>query len=495
MADYNFGQSQTLQQTQRQSISQAHLQCLNMIHMTTADLIDDINKTVEENPFLEKKDPIVDENYSYDSGAGQVISDENQQALENYNDSSLTIQEQLNRELGLVNTTEDEKKLCLALIENLDSDGFYGSSINPIKLLKKNQSKELLDKCIDIIQHLTPIGTCCKNFEESLYIQAKIDGTASPLTLFILNGNYKILLSTRGDKRVTPNILLKRIKKIKEEWDKKEFHTTEFPLTKDDINIEAVEEVFEYLDSNILNLHPASEYNHNRIDNTFLDIVAEVKKIPGSISKDDIEKGEITGDETCHFQVLDKSGNIPEVIISQEMEANLDKFTSKESKELYRKALTYIDNLKYRKGTILLQVCAIVQLQKAYFIKGKRGLIPLTRKEVADIVGVHESTVSRLTSKKNPKGLTTPFGVIKLCDFFTSGIKYVNKKNVEKMVGREAVKERIEKHIKKAMDENKVLSDNALTKILNDEGIEIARRTVAKYRAQLHIENSYNREK
>ena len=147
--------------------------------------------------------------------------------------------------------------------------------------------------------------------------------------------------------------------------------------------------------------------------------------------------------------------------------------------------------LSFRESTLMEQICTIVIFQRSFFLKGEKYLKPLTRKEIATTLNIHESTVSRLSSKKYSKYIQTHNGLYPLSYFFTSGLTYKGK-NGEKKISSEVIKIKIKEILDK--NEGKNLSDNALTKILNDMGLEIARRTVAKYRNQIGIDNSYKRD-
>ena len=295
MADFNLNQSQQMKQAQSQKLSRMQLQTLSFLHMQSCDLREEITNIVDNNPILEivydKEGGGVEEYSSTSSASGVLASQNNLEAIEASADERKTLYETLIQQLNLIkDLSKEEKRLCEKLIANLDQDGFYGSMVAPSTLLNKNQSKELLDKCITLIQHFEPIGTCCKNWEESLYVQAVINKDASPLTLFILNGNYNIILSTDKQRRATIPIILKRIKKLKKEWNSKEFNTKEFPLSSEDITEEAIKETFNYLDSSSLNPHPGFNYNKSNIKDEYIDIVAKVVRVNEKIAEDNIEK-------------------------------------------------------------------------------------------------------------------------------------------------------------------------------------------------------------
>jgi RNA polymerase sigma-54 factor len=128
----------------------------------------------------------------------------------------------------------------------------------------------------------------------------------------------------------------------------------------------------------------------------------------------------------------------------------------------------------------------IVRQQAAFFDHGVRGLKPLSLRDIADQIAMHESTVSRVTSNKY---MQTPRGTFELKYFFTSAI---NSATAGESHSSEAVKHRI-KQLIDAESPRRVLSDDKIVDVLRDEGIEIARRTVAKYREMMRIQSSVHR--
>ena len=147
--------------------------------------------------------------------------------------------------------------------------------------------------------------------------------------------------------------------------------------------------------------------------------------------------------------------------------------------------------LKFRQSSILMQGCAIVKAQKAFFEKGPGNLAPLTRRKIAQELGINESTVSRLTGRNSSRAIQTEFGTFKADYFFPSALRQSSGTTNNSQISSEAVKNRLYEIIQEHREENQPLSDEKLTQILNNQGIKISRRTVNKYRNQLGLENSY----
>jgi RNA polymerase sigma-54 factor len=152
----------------------------------------------------------------------------------------------------------------------------------------------------------------------------------------------------------------------------------------------------------------------------------------------------------------------------------------------HQKATWLVKSLDQRARTVLAVAREIVRQQDAFFHRGVEGLRPLTLKQVAEAVGMHESTVSRVTSNKF---MATPRGIFEMKYFFTAAIATTGG---EAAVSAEAVRHRIRTLIEQE-DPAHVLSDDRIVDILRKEGIDIARRTVAKYREAMGIPSSVQR--
>jgi len=144
-----------------------------------------------------------------------------------------------------------------------------------------------------------------------------------------------------------------------------------------------------------------------------------------------------------------------------------------------QEARWFIRNIQQRFDTILRVSNAIVERQKSFFIHGELAMRPLVLREIADELGLHESTISRVTTSKY---MATPMGTFELKYFFGSGLATEAGGNASSTAVRALIKQFIE-----AESTTKPLSDNQLSDMLKEQGIECARRTVAKYREGLRI--------
>jgi RNA polymerase sigma-54 factor len=185
------------------------------------------------------------------------------------------------------------------------------------------------------------------------------------------------------------------------------------------------------------------------------------------------------------YRVSLNDNNLPRLRLSktyQDMARDKKKFQG-ENKEFVSQKLNsaqwMIQAIEQRRQTMLKTMNYIVERQRDYFEKGVQGLKPLTLREVAEVIGMHESTVSRVT---NEKFVQTPRGVLPLKFFFSSGLSTADGEDVS----ARGIRDKIEKLVKDE-DAKNPLTDQAIVSILKQDGVQIARRTVAKYRDQLGV--------
>ena len=309
--------------------------------------------------------------------------------------------------------------------------------------------------------------------EETLFVQAQILGDASPLTLFILDGHLDLLNPPQPDK------VLRNLQKFKASWHEKAF-AKRIALDDIDLTEDEAEESINYI-TRRLNPRPAGEYisDTSGISRNQPDIVLTVTKEAGNLVTDDFSHGKVCCDRDHYFQVKYASGDLPEIRLAPDY--HFDKAS-------IEKAKVFVSLLQFRESTLVSQGCMIVKFQNDFFRDGPDHIKPLTRKQVAQALNIHESTVSRMSAKKNSKYIQTEFGLFPVSYFYSSGVVGPDS---DQKVSATSIKRMMEKLL--ADDEVKKLSDSKLAELLAQKGIKISRRTVAKYRSQLGIDNSYNR--
>jgi len=182
---------------------------------------------------------------------------------------------------------------------------------------------------------------------------------------------------------------------------------------------------------------------------------------------------------------------LPKVLVNQRYHAELIKNAKHDGAKTYlaenlQSATWLMRALDQRAKTILKVAMEIVKQQDGFFVHGVQHLRPLNLKTIADAISMHESTVSRVTANKY---IATSRGIFELKYFFTSSIASSDGGDAH---SAEAVRDRI-KHLIEAESAHDVLSDDTIVERLRESGIDIARRTVAKYREAMRIPSSVQR--
>jgi RNA polymerase sigma-54 factor len=154
------------------------------------------------------------------------------------------------------------------------------------------------------------------------------------------------------------------------------------------------------------------------------------------------------------------------------------------------KAKFFIGSIQQRNATLIKVAKAIAKYQAKFFIDGPQAMQPLTLKDIADEVGVHETTVSRIA---NGKYVQTEWGIMEIRRFFTNAISSTSSSTAQH--SKESVKATLREILNSEKGEAPALSDRELVDILAERGIKIARRTVAKYRGELDMDSSFSRRK
>lgn len=502
----NFSQSQRISQKQIQKLGQVQIQALKYLSMNSIDLRKEIFNQVEKNPALEILDDSIEsaelpikssstelDEYTrlgFSSQDGEIKSQEFQERLENSPDNSQTLSEHLMFQFKLLKLPENQKKLGEKLINNLDKNGFH--ILAPVSFLNfDTDTQEDLEVCLDTIQKLEPCGCCCKNIEESLFVQAKNKSGATKLSLFILNGHLDFI------EPPIPARALKKTRHFAKQESEKAFNTNDYSFVFD-LTEKDFADAISFIQT--LNPHPASEYSPSY--NYFVIPDVRVEKIPYVKQNEELEDEIVSSsDDTKHsFVVHYEKGIIPEVTLSSEYQKLLKlKGISKQQKNDLEKMIhdgkTFLESLFYRENSVFNAAVSIVRAQINFFEKGPGYLIPLRQKDIAEILGVHETTVSRIA---NSKFLQCEWGLFPIKYFFVSGVSQENKSQDEsETLHKEISKDKIMFEIKKILDaqpqDAKKLSDQKLSDMLAEKGIKVARRTIAKYRTQIGVKSSYER--
>lgn len=501
MQDFSMKQTQKSSQLQVQKMSRKQILAVKLIAMNNMELRDEIYKFADENPAFEITDDSFSdgiENFPANkknerisqvrtgtaSDSGNALSDKFQKMLENSPDFRESLQEHLLSQIKMSRLNPEEEKLCEKLIRNLDKNGWH--FLAPASLLDKNDKNHdeaFLAHCISIVQHLDPVGVCCKNAMESLEVQA-LQKNADPLSLFIVHGHLDLLSPPDTEK------IIRKMNALIKEQEKMAFLKPEETLDKNFVTEKNIEKSVHFIKS--LNPYPAQNFTAEE-QTQFIEADAEIIKEEGILEKENFEEGLVNAstaqkdlkNSAFHFRIKLKTENIPSYRISPLFHKDFD--------GLKGSAQSFIDSLEFRNRSILRTFSLLVSLQKDFFSFGPEKLFPLTQKRLSELAGVHESTISRFASSKY---LRCEWGIFPVKYFFSSELKKEAEIQGEQKIPLSSVSSAsVKVAIKKILEEHteKKLSDQAVTLILQKEGIKIARRTVSKYRSQLNIESSYRR--
>ena len=342
----------------------------------------------------------------------------------------------LNWQLAHSDLDSSEWDVALFIIGNLNRYGFLEVDIDEIQA-QTNSDRDEIEYVIELIQDLDPPGIAARNISESLYLQLERKGMENTLAAEIVRNhlplletkNYKELVKATGHKR---SEILRAITYITTEL-------TPFPGL------------------------PYAQENTNYI---VPDVY--VRKIDGEyivrLNDDDLPKIKLSS----YYQDLLESGDA------------LQKDSKSYISEKIKSAEWFIKSIHQRQKTIYKVMESLLRFQYDFFEKGPKYLKPLILRDVAEDIEMHESTISRVTSNKYAH---TPQGIYELKYFFSTAIP----REGGDAFAAESIRARIKSMIQDE-DKHKPLSDNAISQKLSSEfDIQIARRTVAKYREQLKI--------
>ena len=442
-----------LSQNQSQKLSPQQIQFIRLLQLSNSNIESEIKKEIEENPALEENeknesiDIVNTENYNYYQKSNSENTNFNRE--ENISNTE-SFRENLISQLNYQKLDKGENIIANQIIGTLDNDGYLRrdieSIIDDIAFAENIEFKNSdIEKVLLKIQKLEPAGIAARNLEECLILQ--IDSIEEP----------------------TQNQLLAK-KIILENF--KEFTNKKFDVIyqKYDHPKNIINNAFDYIKT--LNPKPSGGLEDSNLTE-FL--------IPDFIVKKDNNE----------FIVELASGNKPLNInknyISIYDELKNKKNKDNESKESFdfiksklEKAQWFVEALNQRNNTLLKTMNTILNIQKRFFDDGdENDLKPMILKDIAEIIKMDISTVSRIVKSKN---VQTDYGIFPLRYFFSES----TIKKGDDLVSSKIVKNYLSDLIENE-DKSSPYSDDQLEKILKKEGYDVARRTVAKYREKLNI--------
>ncbi len=347
----------------------------------------------------------------------------------------------LSWQLGMSDASPRIKEIGQFIIGNIDEDGYLRASVEEIIAAGPYEQGEA-EQAIRTIQALDPIGVAARDLRECLLLQIQFLEIDEPLVEMIIRDHW-------------------------DEFMQRKFVQLAKILSIDMKMLEGIVEIIKHLDPK-----PGRKYSNERA--IYVEPDVYVQKV---------------GDD--YVIVLNEDG-MPKLRINSSYRSMLNSVENKPDgetvnyiKDKIRSAVWLIKSLDQRQRTIYKVAESIVKHQREFLENGIDYLRPLVLRDVADDIQMHESTVSRVVSNKY---MHTPRGLFLMKYFFHSGIDSDTGEDISSLT----VKKKIQSYIE-AEDPRKPLSDSKIMKILNDEGINIARRTVAKYRDELNIPSSTDR--
>lgn len=444
----NFNNSLELTQSQKLIMTTQLKQSLSILNMSKLELEEEIKREAENNPLVEveKSGEINWEEYIKDMDRSRRLdrteisyNPDNEVNLENLVKYSSNSYEDLKFQISLYKLTDKELEVCEYIIDSLDEDGYLRTEekviVDTLKI-----DEELFEKCLISVQQLEPSGVGARSLSECLMIQMASLGIYNEILEeivtkdlnLIANNKYKEI-SKKYNMSLQKCVELINIIKTLDPKPGRTCSVEKSVYIQPDVTVEKIDDEF------IVYLNEKDSYQI-RINSYYKDILKNSQS-----------------DESAKEFI----------------------------KERLNSATGLMKNIESRKTTVLKIAEEIVKAQDEFLRKGTKYIKPLKMKDIAEKLEFHESTISRGV---NGKYMLTPFGVYEFRYFFSSAIETENNEMASSTSIKKIIKETIKDENKK-----KPLSDDHISKLLKEKGINVARRTVAKYREELGIPSSSKR--
>ena len=437
-----------LNQSQKVTINMQMQKSLEILQLSYSEMIEKINKELEKNPLLEPKSN--KEEKKFDNLRSYIKTKENNsksEYIENTLEQKKNLRDHINEQINIDLSNNDEKLIAKKFLECIDNNGYIKNDdvseiYKKLQIQNYNITLSLVESTLKKIQEFDPSGVFARDLSECIEIQLKLKKIFNSKYHFLVR-NLELLakndINTLSKKaRIKKNELLKMIKNIKS-----------------------------------LNPKPANIFDYQPNISVIPDIILKQ-------SKD-------------NFKLELNQSQIPKFIFNKKLYQIIKKkkLLSREKESLInwvKSGKLLIDSIKNRERTLEKVTNEIIKHQKNFLKKGMNYFYPLTQKEIAKKTGFHESTISRCTTNKY---IETPKGVFELKFFFSRGIDSNDK---GKFLSNKLVKNKILRLIQDEKNKD-ILSDKNIVFKLRKKGINIARRTVSKYRKLMNIPSSYKRKK
>jgi RNA polymerase sigma-54 factor len=372
---------------------------------------------------------------------GETREDARRKFLEGVLTRSENLPDHLLWQLRLQPIGEEEFKIGEALIRNLDENGFHR---DPPESLVRPEQIPLMRRIQEMIQSFEPVGTCASGYRESLLAQIRNHPDPQPRAFEVVEKHLELL-------------------------EKGKYAAIARALKTTATEVEEIRDFIRELDP-----MPGRSFSNEQPRYVIPDLMVR------------LQDGE--------FAIFLNEEDIP-VLTVNPFYTRLTEGKQKTSEKAVKKFATsgvqearwFIRSIRQRNETLLKTCKAIVEFQREFFRKGPKYLVPLALKNIAEEIGVHEATVSRVT---NGKYVQTEWGIFELKYFFSSSV--AGSSPVGARFSKEGVKEMV-REIVEAEGPGKHLTDQKIGELLAEKGVKIARRTIAKYRKELDIMSSHHR--
>jgi RNA polymerase sigma-54 factor len=350
-----------------------------------------------------------------------------------------SLSEHLEWQLHMLDISEKLEEVCISVIGNLDADGRLTATVEELARIC-DCSEEMVEKARRAVMSLEPVGCGALDVKECLLAQLEADGEGESLAAELVRDHLEDLQPHR----------LQHLAKDTG----RDVHELDDEINK----------------IRVLDPYPGRKYAAEEA--IFVAPEVYVEKIEGE------------------YVIYFTDDGSPRLRISPTYHQLVDQpDTSKETKdfikEKVRSAVDLLRNIEHRRQTIYRVVECIVNRQREFLDHGVEHIKPMMLKDVAEDIGMHLSTISRVVNRKYAH---TPQGVIELRRFFSEGM--MNEEGEE--VSTRILKLRIKKMVEEE-DSKKPMTDEQIAKVLSKEGVKLSRRTVAKYRDQMNIPGSRER--
>lgn len=420
-------------------------QAITILQFSSQELLEYLEKEAAQNPVMEVEAPdwLQIAREQKDNRERKSIRESKGVPIESVYRTNQTLEDHLLRQLNLTKAAPKERNIGAFIIGNLDPNGYLTLSAEEIAEMKKC-SQELVEQSLRLVQSLEPTGVAARSLEECLLLQLR-ESEGVPQEVFQIV------------ERHLPDVAQGKVSKI---------------AAALGITVKQTQLAIDLIRS--LDPKPGRWYTSETPEYIMPDVVVERSS------------GE--------YVVLVNDRAVPRLHINDFYRRILEQqndSVAKETREYItgklNSALWLLKSMEQRRQTLFKVTEAIVEFQKEFFQQGVHKLRPLTLKQIADRIGMHESTVSRATAGKYAQ---TPQGVFELKYFFGSGVATDEGDSAS----AESIKVKIKSMVDRE-DSRQPLSDQKISELLQQEGIQISRRTVAKYREEIGILSSMQRKR